>query len=223
MVFSGNELKLERMITIDSGKSDPAIADENHEPKELSITESLKSTLTRIITGVLKIEEREFDFELPISEYGFDSIMFTMLGAELNESLGISMMPSDFFGLTDFNELLEFLKSEYSEELHLCGSFSSDESAAKDRRENLIEGIAKMMSSILKIDRKEIEEETSFGEYGFDSITFTRLGNEINQQYGTELLPSIFFECNSLAEMTDYVIEQYGEILFAETESFSAN
>lgn len=77
-----------------------------------------------------------------------------------------------------------------------------------------------MMSSILKIDRKEIEEETSFGEYGFDSITFTRLGNEINQQYGTELLPSIFFECNSLAEMTDYVIEQYGEILFAETESF---
>lgn len=32
-----------------------------------------------------------------------------------------------------------------------------------------------MMSSILKIDRKEIEEETSFGEYGFDSITFTRL------------------------------------------------
>ena len=41
-----------------------------------------------------------------------------------------------------------------------------------------------MMSSILKIDRKEIEEETSFGEYGFDSITFTRLGNEINQQYG---------------------------------------
>ncbi|MFE9943688.1 SDR family NAD(P)-dependent oxidoreductase [Bacillus velezensis] len=222
MVFSGNELKLERMITIDSGKSDPAIADENHEPKELSITESLKSTLTRIITGVLKIEEREFDFELPISEYGFDSIMFTMLGNELNETLGISMMPSDFFGLTDFNELLEFLKSEYSEELHLCGSFSSDESAAKDRRENLIEGIAKMMSSILKIDRKEIEEETSFGEYGFDSITFTRLGNEINQQYGTELLPSIFFECNSLAEITDYVIEQYGEILFAETESFSA-
>lgn len=70
-----------------------------------------------------------------------------------------------------------------------------------------------MMSSILKIDRKEIEEETSFGEYGFDSITFTRLGNEINQQYGTELLPSIFFECNSLAELTDYVIEQYGEIL----------
>ena len=77
-----------------------------------------------------------------------------------------------------------------------------------------------MMSSILKIDRKEIEEETSFGEYGFDSITFTRLGNEINQQYGTELLPSIFFECNSLAELTDYVIEQYGEILLLRQNLF---
>lgn len=108
MVFSGNELKLERMITIDSGKSDPAIADENHEPKELSITESLKSTLTRIITGVLKIEEREFDFELPISEYGFDSIMFTMLGNELNETLGISMMPSDFSVLLILMNFLSF-------------------------------------------------------------------------------------------------------------------
>lgn len=64
--------------------------------------------MTRIITGVLKIEEREFDFELPISEYGFDSIMFTMLGNELNETLGISMMPSDFSVLLILMNFLSF-------------------------------------------------------------------------------------------------------------------
>nr|WP_087992202.1 SDR family NAD(P)-dependent oxidoreductase [Bacillus subtilis] len=216
MVFSGNELKLERIIGIAEEKGNREAIEENNEPDRT--ISSLRNTLARIICTVLKINESEFDFELPISEYGFDSIMFTMLGNELNESLGISIMPSQFFDFYDFYELLDYIHDECSQE-QVQNNLLDHEN--KNTREYLKEEIAHIISALLKIERQEIEGETSFGEYGFDSITFTRLGNEINQRYGTDLLPSIFFEYNSLDEVAGYLIDQYGDSYSFSTDSSS--
>lgn len=65
------------------------------------------------------------------------------------------------------------------------------------------------VSSILKISEKDIDLYSEMNEFGFDSITFTEYSNLLNEKYGLNIIPSVFFEHTTLASFVEYIMEDY--------------
>ena len=59
----------------------------------------------------------------------------------------------------------------------------------------------------LKVEDVYLDRELS--EYGFDSISFTALAHQLNQRYGLELMPTMFFEHPTLGEVARYLVEHH--------------
>ncbi|WP_434101681.1 SDR family NAD(P)-dependent oxidoreductase [Methylocaldum gracile] len=75
--------------------------------------------------------------------------------------------------------------------------------------------LIKIVSELLKIDINDIHLETNISEYGFDSISYTTFANKINNIYGLELMPTVFFEHPTLASFSEYLTEHYSDKLNA--------
>ena len=73
------------------------------------------------------------------------------------------------------------------------------------------------VSQILKVKKEDIDIDSELSEYGFDSITYTTLANELNHGYGFELTPTIFFEHPNLRSFTEYMLKEHREA-FQEAE-----
>jgi acyl carrier protein len=69
------------------------------------------------------------------------------------------------------------------------------------------------VSRLLKVKAEDIDLDSELSEYGFDSISFTQLGNQLNQSYGLELTPTIFFEQPTLSGFARYLVKaHFGEV-----------
>ena len=73
------------------------------------------------------------------------------------------------------------------------------------------------ISKLLKVKKEDIDIDSELSEYGFDSITYTTLANELNYEYGFELTPTIFFEHPNLRSFTEYMLKEHREA-FQEAE-----
>ncbi|GAB3555654.1 hypothetical protein GCM10027444_33860 [Actinopolyspora lacussalsi] len=82
--------------------------------------------------------------------------------------------------------------------------------------EKLLRGLA---AGYLLVDESEVDPEANLLDTGFDSITLTELINEVNREYGTDLLPTVLFECVDLASFARYLVEWHGTELAAATGS----
>jgi len=58
------------------------------------------------------------------------------------------------------------------------------------------------LSRQLKLDEHELDRDTEFNEFGLDSIGLTQLGNQLNERYGLELAPTVFFEHPTLGSLS---------------------
>jgi len=52
-------------------------------------------------------------------------------------------------------------------------------------------------------------------EYGFDSITFTSLTNELNAAFGFDITPAVLFEYRTLEVFIDFLCREHGDKLVA--------
>ena len=75
-----------------------------------------------------------------------------------------------------------------------------------------------MVIELLKIKESDIEFTDNMSGYGFDSVTFTELANLINSQLEIDVTPLIFFEQETLEELTEYLLEDFAEPLNAHYE-----
>jgi len=81
--------------------------------------------------------------------------------------------------------------------------------AGDDRQQvlmNRLRGeLSAMVSEILKIDGHDVDPDDNISEYGFDSIGFTDFANRINEAYGLEITPAIFFDHASIADLIRFL------------------
>ncbi len=84
-------------------------------------------------------------------------------------------------------------------------------------RQMLLQFIAKLM----KFEPEDLDVESEFSDYGFDSITLTDFANKLNQQYRLELTPTVFFEYSTIAEFADWLAREY-ESIFAKAFGLQA-
>ncbi|PEO82731.1 hypothetical protein CN558_22205 [Bacillus wiedmannii] len=94
--------------------------------------------------------------------------------------------------------------------------------------------LVKQVSTLLKMNYKNIDLKKDFNNYGFDSISFIKLSNGLNKMYSLDLTPVSFFEYPNLYLFSLYLLETYGykfanyyhkslehEIVTAETVNYS--
>jgi polyketide synthase PksN len=72
-------------------------------------------------------------------------------------------------------------------------------------KELLIQRIAKL----LKLKPENINAETEFNNYGFNSITLTEFANGLNREFRLNLMPTIFFDRSTLDRFAEYLVEEY--------------
>jgi len=75
--------------------------------------------------------------------------------------------------------------------------------------------LLQIISLILEVDKRQIDTKEDLSVYGFDSITFTRLINDINGLYKTNLTPVILFEHSNLESFIAYLVDKQTDKLKA--------
>jgi polyketide synthase PksN len=88
---------------------------------------------------------------------------------------------------------------------------AADEGLAARLQAALVQAV----SALLKVDAGEIEAEAELTEYGFDSISFTQLANQLNRAYRLELAPTVFFEHTSVGALARYLVHTHAPAIEA--------
>ncbi|WP_407711722.1 SDR family NAD(P)-dependent oxidoreductase [Bacillus inaquosorum] len=98
----------------------------------------------------------------------------------------------------------------------------SQAQASVNLRECMEAALFDVVSQLIHVQMDELDAQTGLDEYGFDSITFSELANELNQRYQLELMPTIFFEHNTLRDLADYLSQTHHAVLKAHFDRVKA-
>ncbi|WKB56130.1 SDR family NAD(P)-dependent oxidoreductase [Eleftheria terrae] len=77
----------------------------------------------------------------------------------------------------------------------------------------LLAALTAAISRLLKVKAEQVDVDADISEFGFDSISLTALGNELNRTYGLELSPTIFFEYATVREFATHLAHAHGATL----------
>ncbi|WP_152378747.1 SDR family NAD(P)-dependent oxidoreductase [Paenibacillus brasilensis] len=80
-------------------------------------------------------------------------------------------------------------------------------SVAKEKAVNYFKTV---LSSVLRLPASRIEADAKMEKYGIDSIMIMQLTNELEKTFGS-LSKTLFFEYQSIQELTDYFLESYAD------------
>ena len=101
-----------------------------------------------------------------------------------------------------------------SADLHEAKQLTPDASS-KELKALLFGDVKKLVAKVLRLDVEIIEPDADTSEYGFDSITFTVLANELNAAFGLEVTPAVLFEYRTLEAFIDFLCREHGDKLAA--------
>ncbi|ODP28423.1 Polyketide synthase PksL [Paenibacillus nuruki] len=86
--------------------------------KSLSIIEEqVKTWIKTTAAKILKVQMIDIENDVELSEYGFDSILFTQLADQFNHQLQTDLTPAHFFEQTTIQQITVFLIDQYSTEI----------------------------------------------------------------------------------------------------------
>lgn len=75
---------------------------------------------------------------------------------------------------------------------------------------SLVSTLIQYTAEILKISAADIDAVTAMDEYGFDSILYVEFTNKLNDTFGLQLAPTVFFEHPNLEALAAYIAAQPG-------------
>ncbi|MFF7995598.1 SDR family NAD(P)-dependent oxidoreductase [Kitasatospora xanthocidica] len=70
--------------------------------------------LTGMVSELLKVDLEEIESDVPLNEYGFDSIIFTTFAARVNNALGLDLTPPVFFEYPTLDRLTDHLVENHA-------------------------------------------------------------------------------------------------------------
>ncbi|MGP1682269.1 MAG: SDR family NAD(P)-dependent oxidoreductase, partial [Giesbergeria sp.] len=76
-------------------------------------------------------------------------------------------------------------------------------------REKLQGMLIQLIGEQLKLSADDIDVDSELSEFGFDSITLTGFGNELNARYGLQLSPTSFFEHPTVKQLAQYLASEH--------------
>jgi amino acid adenylation domain-containing protein len=197
------------------------------------LTEYFEKDLAEIVAEVVKTPKEGIDLDVPMGEYGYDSIRFTVLSKRLKDKYDIVITPAQFYTYTTINKLKEYILNVFKEQieeyygkkmnlgrkeqlyedipliLERCEFISED----KDFGRHFEKDIREIVAEVVKIPKEEIDTGVPMGEYGYDSIRFTVLSKKIKDKYAIVITPAQFYTYTTIHKVTDFIVSKYKEQL----------
>lgn len=72
--------------------------------------------------------------------------------------------------------------------------------------------ICLIMSDILQVSTGNIELNDEMSDLGFDSLSFRELSSRLNEKFGFDLTPIVFFETHTLEGLSRYLVNEYADL-----------
>ncbi|QBG56188.1 non-ribosomal peptide synthetase [Bacillus amyloliquefaciens] len=204
LAAEGHAAKLKRTFLSVAESEKPQ--EKTVEPVSADSAGKWHDSLIRMVSAILKVGQDEIDIDTELSEYGFDSVSFTVFTNQLNETYQLELAPTIFFEHGTIRSLAEYLTAEAE------GGLPSQLEETQDAEESLQTlhtALTAMVSEILKVGLEDIDIETELSEYGFDSVSFTVFTNQLNEAYQLELAPTIFFEYGTVSDLAGYLAKEH--------------
>ncbi|MEU2923567.1 SDR family NAD(P)-dependent oxidoreductase [Streptomyces sp. NPDC007251] len=80
-----------------------------------------------------------------------------------------------------------------------------------DRPDTLVETLRHIVADLLKFEVADIDADTQFSAYGFESISLANLATEVSAALDVEVTPTLFFECPDIRSLSRHLVERYGD------------
>jgi amino acid adenylation domain-containing protein len=195
----------------------------------------LDSTLKGLVgmaAAILKMPEEAVVITKNMSDYGFDSISFMELVNPINETFGLEITPDLFFEHSSLEKLANYLCEAFHSQLiqhyqlvpetellrpvnhenqpPLKVSDVFDDRALLDLT---LKDLIEMAAAILKMPKEAVVITKNMSDYGFDSISFMELVIPINETFGLEITPDLFFDHSSLEKLANHLCEAFSSQL----------
>ncbi|MEJ8302655.1 alpha/beta fold hydrolase [Saccharibacillus sacchari] len=193
-----------------------------------SLKESLSKQVLLIAADIIKIDPRELEDEVSLSEYGYDSIAFVELANRINESFYVEISPTLFYGTPTLLSIIESVmqgikESDYSfiqehketyeenvlEKERDSGLHSEQQIDSTDSPINFQKDICKLAAEVIGLNIKEIDLDTSLTEYGYDSITFVELASQISTFFNIDINPTLFYGTPTIDSISAHLLKEY--------------
>jgi polyketide synthase PksN len=75
----------------------------------------------------------------------------------------------------------------------------------------ILQEVKSQTSQHLKIPVEQLDEESNWDEFGFDSILLSSFINKVNSQFNLSLMPTALFEATNIQLFSKYLAENYSE------------
>lgn len=139
----------------------------------------------------------------------------------IGESNGLSeiVQNSTSTKIVDTKELsFEIAEEQVSQEMVAVTQEPTSQSHTVSAQKNNIrdyieETLVNCIVEALEVNIEDIFIEKQFSEYGVDSITGLELIKKINDTLGITLRTTVLFDYTNVNVLTDYILNQYGEII----------
>lgn len=83
---------------------------------------------------------------------------------------------------------------------------------AADLRQASLEYLRQQFAQVLRLNAEDIQDQAQLEQYGIDSIIIIRLTDELEKTFG-RLSKTLFFEYQTLAQVTDYFVAEHAATL----------
>ncbi len=83
--------------------------------------------------------------------------------------------------------------------------------SASELEERVVASVLHRVATILQLNPELLEPDSDFGTLGFDSMGLTQLGDSLNESYGLDLIPPIFFEYSTPRRFAAFLVAEYAE------------
>ncbi|WP_186400374.1 non-ribosomal peptide synthetase [Stappia sp. P2PMeth1] len=84
-----------------------------------------------------------------------------------------------------------------------------------DLRLRVLRAVTEEAGAILKVALDDLDADVELTEYGFDSISFTQFANRLNDRFGLDLTPTLFFEHPVLETLAAHLAERHAAAMIA--------
>ncbi len=162
-----------------------------------------------LLSEELKVPVHKIEEDVPMEEYGIDSVMVMQMTDKLEETFG-NLPKTLFFEYQTIGELTEYFMSEHQQKLSdILGIQKTDSpSGAVVSKERVTIYFKELLSEELKVPKHKIEDDVPMEEYGIDSVMIMQMTDKLEEAFGV-LPKTLFFEYRTIEELTEYFMAEH--------------
>ncbi|MFP7654375.1 beta-ketoacyl synthase N-terminal-like domain-containing protein [Chryseobacterium proteolyticum] len=80
---------------------------------------------------------------------------------------------------------------------------------SKTAKDKIVREVSEIVAKLLKMEVSTVDQETEFGEYGFDSLLMTQFTSALNNFYDLKLMPTVFYNYPAIGIFSEFLIKEY--------------